>query len=62
MRLWQVKTLSIKGKGFKGPLKGAEMALHRMRVRNGDYGVVRGETVTDVARTEPPKPNSEVAL
>ncbi len=56
MRLWQVKTLSLKGKEFKGPLKGAEMALHRRRVRNSKYKVFRVGTVTKpfkVFRGEP---------
>ena len=41
MRLWQVKTLSLKGKGFKGPLKGAEMSLQRRRGINSKYEVIR---------------------
>ena len=59
MRLWQVKTLSIKGKGFKGPLKGAEMALHRWWVRKGEYGVVRGGTA-QVEFFARPEPNSKL--
>ena len=41
----QLKTLSLKGKGFKGPLKGAETVVHRRLAKICNAKVVRGEPV-----------------
>jgi len=45
----QVKTLCLKGKGFKRPLKGAEIVVHRRWVRNSRYEVFRGESLAKPA-------------
>ena len=58
----QVKALSLKGKGFKGPLKGAEIVVHRGWAKCRNAKVFRGETVSKVAQPAPPQPNSEVEI
>ena len=46
----QVKALSLKGKGFKGPLKGAEIVVHRRWVKRSEAEVFQVETANS-----PPK-------
>ena len=57
-----MKALSLKGKGFKGSLKGAEIVVHRRWAKCRNAKVFRGETVSKVAQPAPPQPNSEVEI